>query len=276
VEGPTWAWLRPTARIRLKTVHAVCGITHLTNFADRGDVGAGFSLNDHLVGFSAAVTTMAAIEARDRTGVGQKIDMAQLEIGTYSIGPALLDYLSNDRAAQPAGNQDGLQDHVPNEVYVSNDGFVAVSITDDAQWPALVELVGEALADPALGTEQIRRERRSEIDAALADWVADRGADDAMEELQRSGVPAGKVQHAGELFNDDPQHKARAFWQSVDHDGFGARYVDTFPAMIDGQRLPVERLSPAYLGEHNFEVWTEVAGYEFDVVAEGMGTDLFT
>ena len=77
------------------TVHAVCGITHLTNFADRGDVGSGLSLNDHLAGFSAAATTLAAIEARDRTGVGQKVDMAQLEIGTYAIGPALLDYFAN-------------------------------------------------------------------------------------------------------------------------------------------------------------------------------------
>lgn len=259
------------------TVHAVCGVTYLTNFADRGDVGSGFSLNDHFSGFSAAVTTLAAIEARDRTGKGQKIDMAQLEIGTYAIGPALLDHFANDRRPEPAGNKDGLHDHVPNDVYATSDGFVAVSVTADSQWPSLVaELGDERLDDPALAHESTRRQRRSEIDAALSAWAGTRTADAAMEALQAAGVPAGKVQDAGELFEHDPQHAARGFWQAVGHDIFGARHVDTFPALFDGERIGVELLSPAYFGEHNFDVWTELAGYGFDEVAEGMGDGLFS
>ena len=192
------------------TVHAVCGITHLTNFADRGDVGPGLSLNDHLAGFSAASTTLAAIEARDRTGEGQKVDMAQLEIGTYSIGPALLDYFANGIEAQPAGNRDGLHDHVPNEVYPTSDGFIAISVTADAQWPALASAVGEPLANPSLVTEAGRREHRVHIDAALAAWADDRSADEIAEALQAVGVPAGKVQDVVDLFEHDAQHAARA------------------------------------------------------------------
>lgn len=256
------------------TVHALCGITHLTNFADRGDVGPGLSLNDHLAGFSAATTTLAALEARDRTGVGQKVDMAQLEIGTYAIGPALIDHFANSRAAEPAGNRDGLHDHVPNEIYATTDGHVAVSITTDSQWPALAALVG--LDDPDLVTESGRRLQRDAVDAAVGEWAKSRTATAAMETLQQAGVPAGKVQDAGDLFESDAQHQARGFWNEVAHDGFGPRPVDTFPALIDGERLIPERAAPSYLGEHNFEVWTDVAGYEFDQVAEGIGTDLFT
>ena len=258
------------------TVHALCGITYLTNFADRGDVGPGLSLNDHLAGFSAAASTLAALEARERTGQGQKIDMAQLEVGTHSIGPALIDHFANHNAPAPAGNRDGLHDHVPNEVYATADGFVAVSVTSDDQWPGLVAVVGSAVADPALAGELARRDRRVDIDAAIAAWALGKTADAAMEVLQAAGVPAGKVQHAGELFELDPQHRARGFWQAVQHDGFGARHVDTFPALIDGERIAVERLAPSYFGEHNFEVWTEVAGYGFDTVADGIGNDLFT
>jgi len=255
------------------TVHAVCGLTHLTNFADRGDVGLGWSLNDHLAGFSAAVSTLAALEARDRTGIGQKVDMAQLEIGTYSIGPALIDHFANDNAAQPAGNRDGLHDHVPNEVYATADGFVAVSVTSDDQWPALAELIG---AYSSLTTEAARRTHRGEIDAAIGAWLSRQHAESAVEILQAAGVPAGWVQQADTLFADDDQHAARNFWQPVDHAVFGARHVDTFPALIDGERLAVELLAPAYLGEHNFDVWTELGGYEFDAVAEAIGTGLFS
>jgi crotonobetainyl-CoA:carnitine CoA-transferase CaiB-like acyl-CoA transferase len=256
------------------TVHAVCGITHLTNLAGRGDVGPGFSLNDHLAGFSAAVTTLAAIEARSRTGEGQKIDMAQLEVGTHSIGPALIDHFANNNAPEPHGNRDGLQDHVPNEVYPTADGFLAVSVTNDAQWEMLAGLVG--LNNAALATEAGRRAARDQVDTAVATFVGSMSADEAMTTLQAHGVPAGKVQTAGQLFEDDPQLQARGFWQAVDHDVFGPRHVDTFPAIFDGERLSVERTSPAYFGEHNFEVWTELAGYEFDEVAEGMGNDLFS
>jgi len=143
-------------------------------------------------------------------------------------------------------------------------------------WPALASIVGESVADPAWATEAERRDHRVDIDAALSAWAANGTANEIVDTLQAVGVPAGKVQDVVDLFEHDPQHEARGFWQPVTHDGFGDRHVDTFPALIDGERLPVERLAPSYLGEHNFEVWTDVAGYEFDAVAEGMGTDLFT
>jgi crotonobetainyl-CoA:carnitine CoA-transferase CaiB-like acyl-CoA transferase len=259
------------------TVHAVCGITHLTNFADRGDVGPGYSLNDHLAGFAAAATTLAALFARARTGRGQKIDMAQLEVGSYAIGPALIDHFANARDAQPHGNVDGLQDHVPNEVYRCRDGFVAVSVTNAAQWQSLVRLLDDArLADPAWQDEATRASHRREIDAAIAAWMSRRDAEDAMGTLQTAGVPAGKVQHIGELIETDEQHRARAFWRPVSHDFFGDRLTDTFPALWDGERPPVERLAPAYLGEHNFQVYGELAGMDEQEIAEGMADGLFS
>ncbi len=259
------------------TVHAVCGITHLTNFADRGDVGPGYSLNDHLAGFGAAATTLAALFSRERTGRGQKIDMAQLEVGSYVIAPALIDHFANGRDAGPHGNADGLQDHVPNEVYRARDGFVAVSVTNAQQWQSLVEVLGNTrLAEPSWQDEAVRARHREDINAAVAAWLTERGADEAMSELQAAGVPAGKVQHIGELIESDPQHRAREFWKRVTHDVYGARVSDTYPALWDGQRPPVVRLAPAYLGEHNFEVYGQLAGMDEQEIAEGIGDGLFS
>jgi crotonobetainyl-CoA:carnitine CoA-transferase CaiB-like acyl-CoA transferase len=259
------------------TVHAVCGITHLTNFADRGDVGPGYSLNDHLAGFAAATTTLAGLFARERSGRGQKIDMAQLEVGTYAIGPALLDYLANARDAEPRGNADGLQDHVPNDVYACGDGFVAVSVINAQQWQSLVRLLDDArLADPAWQDEAVRVGHRREIDAAIAAWMTGRAAEEVMYQLQSVGVPAGKVQHIGDLIETDEQHQARGFWQPVSHDFFGDRLTDTFPALWDGERPTIERLAPAYFGEHNFEVYGELAGMDIQEIADGMADGLFS
>jgi crotonobetainyl-CoA:carnitine CoA-transferase CaiB-like acyl-CoA transferase len=259
------------------TIHALCGVTHLTNFPDRGDVGPGYSLNDHLAGFAAAATTLAALYARQRSGRGQKIDMAQLEVGSYVIGPALIDHFANGRDAEPLGNVDGLQDHVPNEVYRCTDGFVAISVTNLQQWQALVDtLDDDRLADPAWRDELVRAEHRQEIDAAVAAWTAEHDAVQAMTLLQEVGVPAGKVANIEELTETDPQHRARDFWRQATHDFFGERLTDTFPALWDGERLPVERLAPVYLGEHNFEIFSELAGMSEEAIAEGMADGLFS
>ncbi|WP_423919375.1 CoA transferase [Candidatus Poriferisodalis sp.] len=258
------------------TVHAVCGITHLTNFADRGDVGPGFSLNDHLAGFAGAVSTVGALYARERTGEGQRIDMAQLEVGTYAIGAAIIRQSAGVSPPRPEGNRDGIADHVPNEVYACSDGFVAVTVTELAQWFGLSGLLADTrLDDPTLATEHGRRDRRTVIDQVLGEWAAGRTAAEAAEALQAAGVPAGPVQDSHQLFADDPQHAARGFWQPADHAVFGERTVDAFAGLWNGQRWFPRHLSPAYLGEHNFDVWTEV-GYDFDDVAEGIGTGLFS
>ncbi len=125
-------------------------------------------------------------------------------------------------------------------------------------------------------TEEQRRADRDEINRVLADWVASMRGSDVEQVLQSVKVPVGQVQDAGRLFTEDPQLAEREFWREIEHPIFGQRNVDTFPALLDGVRPPTNLLSPAYLGEHNFEVWGELAGLGFEVVADGIGKGLFS
>lgn len=257
------------------TVHAVCGITHLTNFADRGDVGPGYSLNDHLAGFAAATATLAALAERERSGKGQYIDLAQLEVGTYCIGPAIVAQTAGEQPPMPAGNADGVFGYAPNDVYRCADGFVAVSVADDHQWHQLVAVVGsDRLVASEFDDVAGRRAHRAVIDEVLSEWCGARVRAEAEATLLAAGVPAAAVADADDLANC-AQHAGRGFWADVDHGIFGQRTVDSFPALLDGKRLAAERLSPLYLGEHNFDVWCDVAGYSFDEVAAGIGDGLF-
>ncbi|MDH3678374.1 MAG: CoA transferase [Acidimicrobiia bacterium] len=257
------------------TIHALCGLTHLTNPPGRGDVGCGFSLNDHAAGFAAAFAVLAALEARNRIGVGQHIDMAQLEVGTYLVGPALIDHFVNGADPQPVGNADPLVDMVPNEVYpCAGGGFVAVTANDDAMWCRLAAIVGlDPSATPTVGD---RRAARATIDAAVGRWCTDRSAAEAMVELQRLGVAAGAVQNAEDLLERDEQHAARRFWLTAEHDQFGSRPHDRFPALWSRSRLDPYLRAPSYLGEANFDVWCEVAELGPEEVAEGIADGLFS
>ena len=191
------------------TIHALCGLTYLSNPPGRSDVGPGFSLNDHAAGMASVVAVLAALEARRRTGEGQHIDIAQMETGTYLIGPAVLDHFANGRDAHPAGNADPFGQYCPNEVYRCGDREeLAITCRDDDDWRRLCTTVGagmsELAADDTLQTVDGRIARAVEIDDRLREWCSTRGAEAGAEALQANGVPAGRVQDAGDLM-DDPQ-----------------------------------------------------------------------
>ncbi|MFV0257212.1 MAG: CoA transferase, partial [Acidimicrobiales bacterium] len=243
------------------TVHALCGLTFLTNPVDRGDIGCGYSLNDHAAGFAAAFSVLAALEARRRTGTGQYLDMAQLEVGAYLLGPALINTSANRHVATACGNRDGLTDAVPNDVYPCADGrWLAVTATDDAMWARLRETIGPA--EPELASVELRRIHRHEIGRAMRRWCDGYEAEKAMELLQGVGVAAGVVQNAADLAERDPQLAARDYWVEADSLVFGRRRHDRFPALWSRSDLSPYRPAPNYLGEASIEVMTEVAGVE--------------
>ncbi len=261
------------------TIHALCGLTYLSNPPDRRDVGPGFSLNDHAAGLMSVVAVLSALEARRRTGEGQHVDIAQMETGTYLIGPALLDYLANGREAHPIGNVDPFGQWCPNEVYRCGDQHeLAITCRDDDEWVRLCETVSWDIADlardPDLATAAGRFARRDEIDARLRAWCTTRTADAAAAALQGNGVPAGKVQDGGDLMAD-PQHVHRRLFRHTEHAVFGDRPFDRFPAIWSDTDLEPYVLSGGYIGEHNFDVYTELAGVSEEDIAIGIGDGLY-
>lgn len=260
------------------TIHALCGLTALTNPPGRRDVGHGISISDHVSGLAGALAVLAALDARERTGRGQMIDLSQLELGAYLVGPALLEVTSGGGEATAQGNRDGLDDIVPNEVYRSADGgWLAVSARDDVEWRRLCDALGDGAVARELRALDVsaRRARRGEIDAALAAWASARDADSAMHLLQEAGVPAGKVQDARDLVEADPQLAARGAFVAVPHATLGTQSFDRFPGTFSGVDLDPYRASPAF-GEHTFEVYGELLGMTEEEIALGIADGLFS
>jgi crotonobetainyl-CoA:carnitine CoA-transferase CaiB-like acyl-CoA transferase len=259
------------------TIHALCGLTYLTNPPDRQDIGLGCAYTDHLSGLSGALAVLEALEARRQTGVGQRIDLSQLEVGAYLVGPALVDFLNNDRAAHPQGNRDAFCDYVPNNVYrCRHNEWLAITARDDQDWGRLCQTIGaQALAsDGRLASVEGRRAHRAEIDQALGLWAAQQDAEQAMRQLQAAGVPAGKVCTMRDFTERDEQLAARQWLVEVENKLLGRHQLDRFPAVFSDATLDY---APApFLGEHNFEVYKELLGMSEEEVATAIGEGLFT
>jgi crotonobetainyl-CoA:carnitine CoA-transferase CaiB-like acyl-CoA transferase len=255
------------------SVQALSGITYLTNPPGRRDIGYGFALTDHLSGLAGALAVTEALEARRRTGAGQFIDLSQLEVAAYLVGPAYVQYLNTGADPVPVGNADPFADNVPNDVYRCRDGeWLAVAATSDDEWTALAGVIG--CSDEQFGTLAGRRQARAAVDAAVARWASEQDAHEAMSILQAAGVPAGAVQNARDLCERDPQLSARDWLREVESPLLGPHLLDRFPAEFSASELSYQRTP--LLGEHNFEVYEELLGMSEAEVAEAIGDGLFS
>jgi len=248
------------------TIHALAGLTHLTGVPGREDIGIGFSYNDHQAGLHGAVAILAALEARQRTGRGQRIDMSQFELGVNFAAPALLDYFANGHAARPVGNKLPYDDVAPHGCYpcagalsdaVEDERWVAIACMTDVHWITLRELMGspEWAKDSVLDTTAGRVSNVERLDLGIAEWTQSRSAVEVMEKCQTAGVPAGVVQNVMDFVERDPQLMRSGFMHTIDssHPTVGTTYADKLPLRFQGTPCDIyER--PREIGEDNAAV----------------------
>ncbi len=275
-EGGPWSGFVTYA----PTIHAICGLTHLTGVPGREDIGIGHSYNDHQAGLHGAVAILAALEARRRTGSGQRVDLSQFEVGVNFLGPSLLDWFGNGRAARPTANRAPYDALAPHNVYacrpkgegLAGERWVAIVCETDAQWRLLRGVIGNPAwaRDPVLDTAAGRVERLLLIDGQLAAWTRDREATEVMNLCQAAGVPAGVVQDGIDLVEHDPQLAHQRFVQTVDgaHPVLGPMRIERLPLFFD--KTPCDEYSRVRMvGEDNASVLADWLGMSEDEVRAG-------
>jgi len=196
-------------------IDAMSGMSHLTGYPDRGPGKPAQFYLDQNAGMTAALTTMAALRHRNRTGEGQYIELSMLEGELQLVAPALLDVTMNGRVPSRIGNRH--EWFAPQGVYrcAGDDKWLGIAAETDEQWAALARAIGWAdlVEDPRYASAAARRERHDELDALIEEWTTSRDHLEAMRELQAAGVPAAGVLDVAEVYAD-PQflHRETLVW----------------------------------------------------------------
>ena len=262
------------------TIHALAGLTHLTGVPGRQDIGIGFSYNDHCAGLHGAFAILAALEARRHSGRGQRIDLAQFEVGVGLAGPSLLDYFANGRSAEPTGNALPYDCAAPHGCYpcagaaseaVADERWVAIACMTDDQWDALRQVMGDPAwaRNPEFATAR-GRAGSADLDDRVGAWTRTMTATEVMERCQAAGVPAGVVQTGADLGDADPQLRRSAFLFPIEepHPVFGQTYADRLPIRFEETPCDVYRRTRR-VGEDNVAVLADWLGMTEAEVRQG-------
>jgi crotonobetainyl-CoA:carnitine CoA-transferase CaiB-like acyl-CoA transferase len=254
------------------TIHALAGLTHLTGVPGREDIGIGFSYNDHQAGLHGAVAILAALESRQKSGRGQRIDMSQFELGVNFVGPALMDYFANGIAARPIGNKLPYDEVAPHGCYpcagalsnaVEDERWVAIACMTDLHWEALRGVMGdpEWARESAFNSAKSRLENVQRLDRGIAEWTRNHDAVQVMEQCQAAGVPAGVVQNVIDFVERDPQLKGSGFMHTIDssHPTVGKTYADKLPLRFQATPCDIYK-RPREIGEDNQSVLRDWIG----------------
>jgi len=246
---------------------AIAGCYDIVGWADRAPAGPYLAYTDYTSAHMMLVSLMAALLQRRRTGQGQFIELAQAETALQSLSPALLATASTGVTFTRMGNDDLMM--APHGVYrcAGDDEWVALACQGDEQWQALCTLLGRAdlAADASLATAEGRLAQRDRLDAAVEAWTVDQDPDTVMHRCQQAGIAAHTVQASVRCLAD-PQFRARGHFVELDH--------PNRLCLVEATRFRLSR-TPGYprrhaplLGEHTFEVLTELLGYDGDRIAD--------
>jgi crotonobetainyl-CoA:carnitine CoA-transferase CaiB-like acyl-CoA transferase len=245
-------------------VQAFCGLMAMTGTAESGPLKAGAPVLDYASGTMAAFALTAALLRRERTGLGQHIDVAMLDTAFLLMGPVISSLLNGGRAPRLHANEHAL---AAASCYEAADGApIMLGACTQRQFEALCRLIGrqDLLADPRFADVRRQDPHRAALAAILADEMRRRPAAE-WESLLAEEVPAARVRSLAEALADsDAEGRgvvAHAPWPSAS--GEVALPLAAFRADTDGPALD---RAPPRLGQDTEAVLRE-AGLTEDEIA---------
>lgn len=244
-------------------IQATSGLMSITGRPDDapggGPLRVGVALTDLFTGVYAATAILAAIEVRHRTGEGQHIDMALLDVGMAILANQASAFLNTGVAPQRQGNSH--PSLAPYQDFHTKDGAMLLAIGNNGQFTRFCEAAGQAewASDPRFATNTLRVRHREVLIPMMETVTRTRTTAEWIALLEDKAVPCGPINNIAQAFEDE-QVKARGLAVTMPRqagDGIAQIVGVASPLRLQGTP-PVLRHAPPALGQHTDEVLAEM------------------
>src|SRR5699024_3038440 len=251
-------------------IQAMGGLMSLTGHPDGADgagpMKVGVALTDIMTGLYAAISVLAALAHRERTGEGQYIDLALLDVQIACLANQNLNYLTTGESPRRLGNAH--PNIVPYQAFPTADGDMIIAVGNDSQFANLCRVIEQPdwAADERFATNAARVANRDTLVPALRQITIKRSTDAWVQAMEMAGVPCGPINHIAEVFANE-QVQARGMQQTMPHPQAGA--VPQVASPINLSATPVRYTQPPpLLSEHTQTILRDVLGLDADRIEQ--------
>ncbi len=242
------------------------GFAYINGWPDTPPTSPPFGFADSIAGICAAMGTAMALYRRERTGLGEEVDVALYEPLMFIVGDMLLKYQALGEVQGRVGNGTGAAS--PRGVYQSADGgWLAIAASNQVIAGRLFTAMGrpELIEDPRYATNAARMARDGQLQELVSAWVGARSRAEILAVLEAHEVVAAAVNDARDIVAD-PHFRYRSLVELTGNDVLG-------PILVPGPVLHLrDYAGPGYagvpaIGQHTREVLTELLDTPADRLA---------
>jgi crotonobetainyl-CoA:carnitine CoA-transferase CaiB-like acyl-CoA transferase len=226
----------------------------------------GVAIVDVCTGMLASNSILAALNARERTGKGQKVELSLYETSLAMLVNVAASYLAAGRNAGRFGN--GHPSIVPYTSYQTADAMIALGVGNERQFARLADVLGRAewAKDARFASNRARVENRTVIDGLISEALSHDKADAWLAKLKAAGIPSGKINSVAEAL-EDAQTAARKMIETIEHPTVGTLKMLGIPFKFSDTACSVRRPPPT-LGQHSEEILSGELGLDDKAIAD--------
>ena len=249
---------------------AIGGMMSITGEADAqpggGPQKVGIAIADVMTGMYSTIAILAALNNRDKTGLGQYIDMALLD-GIIALGGnQITGFFADGKVPFRYGNAHASL--VPYQVFAVKDGEIVIAVGNDTQWQRFCEAINrpDLAKDPKWEKVTGRITGRSELIPQLAKTMLEKGMNEWITILEQYDVPCGPINNYQQVFAD-PHVIHRGI--KVDTPYEDGSIISTIASPLRLQNTPPQyNRPPPKLGDSNFEILNQLLGYSVESIEQ--------
>jgi crotonobetainyl-CoA:carnitine CoA-transferase CaiB-like acyl-CoA transferase len=244
-------------------IQGFAGLMTVTGFEGGEPTRVGIPIADLLTGLLGAFGILAALQARERTGRGQRVETSLLESMVGTMGFQAVRVLNGAGVPPPAGNFHPI--NAPYGAFRTRDGWLTIGATGPKRWTAFCNLIGapEWLIDPRFATNGDRYSRRYELAELISEKLQARTSAEWEPLLNDAGIPCGPIHRLDEAL-DHPQVRHREMVVEREHPTMGSVRLLGLPVKLSDTPAAIHR-TPPLMGQHTDDILRDLGLTDADL-----------
>lgn len=246
---------------------AMGGLMSVTGAKGGEPTRSGNAMGDILGGMNLVIGVLAAVNYRNMTGKGQRVDISLVDSVVASLENAYVRYFKSHEL--PVRNGNAYASIAPYDAYHAKDGYVIIACGNQKLYEKFCNEVVNMpwmITDERFLTVPLRVENNEIQKKYIEEWTTKYTVDEVVDIVLSHGIPAGPIYNVKQITEDHHIAEVREMFIDIDHPVIGKMTVNGCPVKLMDAMPRINRPGPT-LGQHNEEIYKAI-GYTDDELEE--------